>query len=84
MGQKLKTYKPPQRKGPSSIYPWDKWLDGKSIWRLYAGKDFTCTMDAFVDLIRKTAKKRNVLVSVFTEPDEGAQGAVVILPKESA
>lgn len=81
MANKLKTYEPPKRKGPETIYPWDKWLDGKTTWRLVKGTDFQCSLPGMVDLIRKTATKKKLKVSIYQEQDHGDEGAVVVVPK---
>lgn len=75
MPRVLKTYTPRRGNvGRPTAYPWDVWLDGK-IRRLEHGVDFKCKPHTLVNLIRRHAEARKLLVSVFDEGD-----AVVIKP----
>lgn len=78
MAKVLQQYEP-KRRGPKTRYPWDQWLDGK-IRRLDQGKgkDFQCSVTSMVDLVRKTARKRGVSVTVHEE-----SAACVIVPEEA-
>lgn len=55
-GQVLDEYIP-GKPGVKATYPWPTWFDGETR-RLFQGtkKQFTCTIDSMVDLVRKTAR----------------------------
>jgi len=47
-------------------YPWQVWLDGRQR-ELTPGSDFRTTIESMENLIRITAKRRGIKVSVFHE-----------------
>jgi len=69
MAKILKDFKPPKRKaGRRPLYPWAKWLDGKTR-RLVKGTDFNCELATMDDNARKAADVRGLKVHVWREPD---------------
>jgi hypothetical protein len=53
------------RLGRPTSYPWTDWTDGKER-VLREGEDFKCMAESFVILARRTAKVRNLHVTVST------------------
>lgn len=54
------------RYGPEPKYPTEQWLDGQQ-WRLKHGEDFTCLAHAFVNYLRRIAKRQGKRVEVRYE-----------------
>lgn len=50
---------------PTSIYPWDQWLDGQT-WELIQGKDFKCAAKSFRKQAVKAAQKKQGKVRTNT------------------
>lgn len=80
MAKRLETYNPSPRRGPKPVYPWDQWLGGE-IWKIYRGKtkDYTLPDREMAKTIRRTATRKGVPVSVYTD----SPGVLVIVPRGS-
>lgn len=69
MAAKLEKYVPkPNKGGRKPKLAWHLWFDGNP-WRLACGEDIKAkSLKVMCDIIRKTAKRRNIIVSVWKEP----------------
>ena len=77
MARQLTRFKRTSRPGPDEKYPWDQWLDGKT-WELVQGEDFDCEITTMADNVRRHARERKILISVFRESDD----TLVITPRD--
>lgn len=84
----------PVRTGPGRppIYPWDEWLDGQAIRHVRRGREFTCEVASFLQLLRRTAKKRGATpryqlgkgISHLGEIIDGDENDILIWAEPSA
>lgn len=71
----------PKKKGRR--YPWDRWFDQDSF-RLIRGVDYTMLSESMYKLIRESAKKRGVTVSVTNGPNGDSMLVIVTGRKDAA
>lgn len=82
MATKIEDFKPKSKTGPKQKYPWEIWLNGET-WRLVRGEDIKAGSLKIMDrFIRRTASKRNIKVSVYTEPDTDSVVVKAHLPSK--
>lgn len=65
MAEQLTNYTNLNRLGRGTKYPWDKWFEKGTTWKISQGKDFDCTVPSMHVQIRREALKQGKNVSVF-------------------